>query len=301
MAEHEEALSGAASLRVGVCILYLGDARALDVTLRSLSLLEAGPSRVIVVEQPFGRRKGGPAARHATTEWISVEPPLNPRAAGLDRLSDCDLVVFAREGVAFGPGAIAAERERFATAPGLGAALLTSRLVIGLDEFLAGSAQENPYAALRERGKVAELFAPRYFTPSVLVVAAKRCQGGAFENFASRSAWASARLFLDSFKAPSVEEPSRSFGLIANDPDRRDTELHGREAYEALNQFGEAHPPYYGLSRSDMRRVVLEQAFGALSLSRPKVRLRFLRGFLEGRRNDVANRKRMARDISDLA
>ncbi|MFC7053938.1 hypothetical protein ACFQI3_14690 [Hansschlegelia quercus] len=289
-----------APLRVGVCILYLGDARALDVTLRSLDCLQVHADRVVVVEQPFGRREGGPSARHVTTEWISVEPPLNPRSAGLARLDDCDLVVFVREGVAFGPTAIGAERARFASSPDLRAALLTSRLVMGLDEFLGGDG-EDPYETLRQRGAITESYAPRYFTPCMLTVATKREPIGTFESFASRSEWASARLFLDSMRAPAIEAASDAFGLIANDPDRRDTELHGREAYEALSQFGEAYPPYQSLARSDMRRLAFQQIAGVLRLSRPKVRLRFLRGFVEGHRRDAAVRRRMARDISDLA
>jgi hypothetical protein len=301
MGETTETMEQAsAQLRVGVCILYLGDARALDVTLRSLDRLQIRADRIVVVEQPFGRREGGPSARHVTTEWISVEPPLNPRSAGIAQLQDCDLIVFVREGVAFGPTAIGAERARFAASTDLRAALLTSRLVMGLDEFLSGD-HDSPYDTLRQRGAIAEGYAPRYFTPCMLTVATRRGPIGTFESFASRSEWASARLFLDSVRAPSVEALSDAFGLIANEPDRRDTELHGREAYEALSQFGEAYPPYRSLARSDMRRLAFQQIAGVLRLSRPKVRLRFLRGFVEGRRRDAAVRRRMARDISDLA
>lgn len=292
----------AGRLRVGVAVLHLGDLRALAVTMRSLAALTDGADRVLVLQQPFGRREGGPIDHVTDAPSIRVDPPVNPRTVALGELSDCDLILFVREGVAFGPSVIAVERDRFATAPELRAALLTSRKKVTLDAYLASGDLADPFGALRSRGVLAQRFAPRYFAPSMLTVATKRGPLGTFETYASRSEWASSRLFLDGMRdAPIVEASSSAFGLIANDPDRRDTELHGREACEALARFSAAYPSYARLAASDMRRLVLQQLVGLARGSRPRTRLRFLKGILAGLRNGAAVRRRVSRDISDLA
>lgn len=288
--------------RIGVAVLYRGDSRALDVSLRSLRMLPTRPDRIVVAEDVDSLGPPAPAANSDIDEWLCFAPVRCPRGEAVRSLLDCDLAVIIGEGVVVGSDALQDEIERFRDRPRLRASMVTGKQVYDLSQSLSAEIAD-PFRLLMAEGANLPKRAPLYFSPCMLTIAIGRSRAFAFERYAHRSDWASAHLYLDSETDPTRKfaGSSRQVGLITQRPDRREALAQGYEAVRELTRLGNAHPEYRRRVRHDLGRLIWLQCEGIVRGSLPAARWRFLRGVIRGYREESAMKRNINRSIPDLS
>ena len=294
---------GALRPTVGVAVLERGDGRALDVGLASLMRQDAPPDEIVMVRQlALSRRDPAPiSVRHGVAETLEVRSQ-NARNVAIDRLGGHDIAVLVPEGLTLDRTTLSDLVRRFAAAPRLVGLMLTSRRCVPHRRLPPAAAMFEPERLIRDLARSRPAGASRYFAPALLALAPARARPLRFETFASRSDWASGRLFLDAAAALGevVEAETDGFAFIGAAPDRRGGVGQGERCYEALAQLAAAYPHYRDFARADLRRLVAEQ-LRALALEPDRKATRaFLAGMWSRFGADLALRRRLKRDIRHL-